>query len=83
MVVLPGEQNSILHLVGPRVSADTVQALEELLAAARTGAVVGVAFVAMHSTSDYTTDIAGECCRSRVLTRGMVLDLLEILPTKA
>jgi hypothetical protein len=65
-----------LRLARDLVSTDCVEALEYLLHEARAGRVVGVAWVAMHKTFDYSVDIAGETRRSPTLTRGM-LHLLD------
>ena len=53
-----------------------MRALEYLIQEARAGRVVGLAWLAMHKTFDYSVDIAGETKRSPTLTRGM-LHLLD------
>ena len=58
------------------MSRETVDTLEHLLAEARSGRLIGLAYVAMHKTYDYSVDIAGETRRSPTLTRGM-LNLLD------
>lgn len=45
--------------ITPLVSSDTVDALAFLLQEARAGRVIGVAYVAMHKTYDFTIDSAG------------------------
>jgi hypothetical protein len=66
----------VLKLITNARSTDTVEALEHLLEEARAGRVIGIAYVAMHKTYDYTIDIAGETKRCPTLTRGM-LHLLD------
>jgi hypothetical protein len=66
----------VLKLITPAVSRETVDTLEHLLAEARSGRLIGLAYVAMHKTYDYSVDIAGETRRSPTLTRGM-LNLLD------
>ena len=62
----------LLQLVPTLPSRDTISALEHLLAEARAGRVIGLAYVAMHKTDAYSVDLAGEAQRSLTLTRGMV-----------
>lgn len=57
-------------------SNDAVRALELLLADAKAGRLVGIAYVAMYSHRKYIVDIAGETKRSPTFTRGM-LQLLD------
>lgn len=59
-------------LVGETVSADVVEALEELLGQARSGQLIGIAFAAMYLRRHYIVDTAGECRRNPTFTRGMV-----------
>ena len=66
----------IFRLAKAAISHDAVDALEHLLAEARAGRVIGLAYVAMHKAYDYSVDIAGETRRSPTLTRGM-LHLLD------
>lgn len=66
----------VLRLVRPCKSEDLVRALEDRLAEARAGRLIGIAYVAMYKTFDYGVDIAGETKRCPTLTRGM-LHLLD------
>jgi hypothetical protein len=59
-------------LIPNHVSTDTVEALEMLLAQARAGEVIGVAFVAMLKRRGYIADAAGEAYRNPTFTRGMI-----------
>lgn len=52
-----------------------IEALEDLLEQARAGKVVGLAYVAMHSSFSHTVDIAGANRRYLSLTRGQIRDL--------
>lgn len=54
---------------------DTVTQLETLLAEAKSGGLIGVAYVAMRQPSSYTIGIAGETRRSPTYTRGMLCRL--------
>ncbi len=62
----------MLRLVGPAVSADTVEALRELLERAVAGEVIGIAFAALHKGKLFLTETTGECGRNPVFTLGMV-----------
>jgi hypothetical protein len=59
-----------------RSQSDTVTALEDLLAEARAGRLIGFAYVAMHHHQDYKVGMAGETKSSPTFTRGM-LHLLD------
>jgi hypothetical protein len=63
---------SRFHLVGESVSEDVVEALEDLIAQARSGQLIGIAFAAMYKRRQYIVDTAGECRRNPTFTRGMV-----------
>lgn len=63
------------HLVAPVPSSDTVEVLEDLLAEARRGEVVGLLFAAMTRRRDYYVGAAGEAHRSPTFARGMVCAL--------
>lgn len=60
------------RLVADQVSPDTVVALEELLAHAKKGQLIGVAFVAMYRRREYICNTTGEARRSPTFTRGML-----------
>lgn len=62
-------------LVPDTISNDTVQALEQLLVAARKGDVIGVAFAAMLKKRGYIVNTSGEAHRNPTFTRGMVAAL--------
>lgn len=50
-----------------------MRALEDLLAEARAGRLIGFAYVAMRLERSYSVGAAGETRRSPTLTRGMLL----------
>lgn len=60
------------HLVGDAISDDVVEALEELLAQAKRGQVIGLAYAAMYKRRHYVVNTAGECRKNPTFTRGMV-----------
>lgn len=62
-------------LVPDTISNDTVQALEQLLTAAKAGDVIGVAFAAMLKKRGYIVNSSGEAFRNPTFTRGMVAAL--------
>lgn len=62
-------------LVRDTVSRDTVEALEQLLEAAREGQIVGLAFGAMLRRKRYLVNCAGEACRDPTTARGMICAL--------
>lgn len=62
-------------LASDTVSGDTIAALSELLAHAKRGHVIGLAFCAMYKGRRYITNTAGEAKRNPTFTRGMVAAL--------
>lgn len=60
------------HLVQNHVSSDTVECLENLLAEAREGKILGAAFCVMYKGREFIADATGEARRNPVFTRGMV-----------
>jgi hypothetical protein len=63
------------QLAADTISKDTVECLEQLLAAARKGQVIGLAFVAMMKRRSYVVNTAGEAHRNPTFARGMVSSL--------
>lgn len=59
-------------LVADTLSNDTIECLEELLADARAGAVIGIAFVAVLKKRGYIVNSAGEAHRNPTFSRGML-----------
>ena len=66
-------------LVPDSISNDTVECLEQLLAEARKGVVIGVAFAAMLKQRQYIVNTAGEAHRNPTFSRGMVQALSDKL----
>lgn len=62
-------------LVRDTVSTDTVEALEQLLTAAREGQIVGLVFGAMLRRRRYLVNCAGEACRDPTAARGIICAL--------
>lgn len=62
-------------LVKDTVSRDTVEALEQLLAAAKEGHITGLAFAAALKNRRYVTNVAGTLYRDATTARGMVATL--------
>lgn len=54
------------------ISQDTVLALEEMLADARAGRIVGLVIAAMYVEREYVVGATGEAFRSPTFARGMV-----------
>jgi hypothetical protein len=65
--------------VGAEPSADTIAVLTDLLAAAKAGELIGVAFAAMYRKREYVVGYTGECARNPTFTRGMVAALNDDL----
>lgn len=62
-------------LVRDHVSRDTVEALEQMLAKASSGQIIGIAFVAMLKRRRYLVNVAGEAFRDPTYARGAVCAL--------
>lgn len=60
------------QLLHNATSEDVVEALEMLLAQARRGELIGIAYAALYKRRQYTVDTAGDCRRNPTFTRGMV-----------
>lgn len=56
-------------------SHDTVELLEQVLAEARRGQIIGVALVAMRKRREFIGDAAGEAYRNPTFARGMLAAL--------
>lgn len=63
------------RLVQDTISHETVEALEQLLAMAREGRILGFAIVAMCRRREFFAEAAGEAYRNPVFARGMVASL--------
>lgn len=69
----------VFHLVQDGLSSDTVKALELMLEEARTGDLIGIAYVAMYRRREYTASATGEARRNPTFTRGMLAALDDVL----
>lgn len=54
---------------------ETAEALEDLLAEAKAGGLIGLAYVAVRHRRSYSVGAAGEARTYPLLTRGMLLSL--------
>ena len=70
------------HLVPDTISKDTVECLEQLLAEARKGRVIGLAYAAMMKRREYIVNTAGEAHRNPTFARGMLASLDDQLGEK-
>lgn len=64
-----------LKLAPPLRSKDTIDVLEQLLADAQAGRLIGLAYIATYCAREYTADVTGEARRNPVTTRGMLQEL--------
>lgn len=72
----------ILRLVEPIVSEDTVLALEVLLAEAKAGRLIGLAYAGLYPAKEYVVDVAGgaksEPLRAHSLVALLAHELIRI-----
>ena len=73
---------SVIHLVPPHVSEDTIECLQLLLRRAHRGEVIGLAYCAMLKGRAYIVDTAGVAHESPTFARGMVRALDDSLAAK-
>lgn len=67
------------RLIPDNISHDTVEALEIMLAAAKTGEITGIAFACTLKKMRFVTNVAGYCFRHPTHARGMVAFLSDQL----
>lgn len=67
------------QLIQETISPDTIEALTQLLASAKRGDVVGIAFAILLRRRRFLVDCAGEACDNPVLARGAVTVLSDHL----
>jgi hypothetical protein len=65
----------VLQLIKDTVSRDTVEALEQLLDAAKNGEIAGMAFAVALKSKRFVTNTTGACYRDPTLSRGMIAAL--------
>lgn len=63
------------QLVQNPISHDTIEALETLLAGAKSGEITGIAFACTMKKTRYFTDVAGACYKNPTFSRGMLMTL--------
>lgn len=61
-----------LRVMPPHVSVDTVAALADLLAQAKAGQVIGLAYAAIKPGGEYQGDITGMAETHPIYTRGLL-----------
>lgn len=71
-----------LALVAPAVSSHTIDALEDMLEAARAGEIIGLAVVAKMKRKRFFVDVFGEARRDPVCMRGALRSLDEDLSAR-
>jgi hypothetical protein len=71
-----------LRLVRPASDLQTIEALTELLEAAKAGKVIGLAYVALHLQDEYSADLVGQARRSPLLSRGICRCLEDAIAQK-
>lgn len=69
-------KNTILRLVQPHVSEDTVRACKYLLQEAEAGRLIGISWAAHLPGYRFEVDLAGEAKTSPAFTQGAILKLL-------
>ncbi len=85
--VPPGPTETKSHkvpftLVESHTSADTVKCLEEMLARAEEGELIGLAFAAMFKFRGFTVNATGEAIRNPTFSRGMANALDDFLAAR-
>jgi hypothetical protein len=66
-------------VLGEQLSQDTIECLEQLLAEAKAGRVIGLAFVALRPHLQYYRHSCGKVWKYRPLVRGLAMDLVDDL----
>lgn len=79
--IAKGRPEKLSHLkeVRPPVDQDTVECLEHLLAHAKAGKVIGLAFVALCPRRQFIKHTTGAVHQERVYTRGMLRELDDMI----
>lgn len=75
----PSRKTAHLRSIPSAVSTETVECLERLLHEARSGRLIGIAFAGIMRHQRYVHHACGEVLRQRVLTRGVLLELDDLL----
>lgn len=69
----------VVRLAQRRASKETIEALTALLAEAKAGEVIGIAYVAFHAGTEYTGDALGSAKLAPSLTIGTLYKLAHRL----
>ena len=69
---------TVLRLVPPPRSIDTIKTLEHLLAEAKAGHLIGLAWISLHPGHGYNVDVTGEAAHDPEF----VLGLTKVLETQ-
>lgn len=72
-------RRDIFRLVPDHLSDDTLQAVDALRQDAKSGKLVGLAFVGIYKGGEYVVDTAGEALRNTTATIGMTSMLADQL----
>ncbi len=73
---------TVIRLVPPHVSEDTIECLQLLLRRAHRGEIIGLAYCAMLKQRAYIVDTAGVAHESPTFARGMVRALDDHIAAK-
>lgn len=68
-----------LHVIAAPVDQHTVDTLNKLLEEARSGKIVGIAYVALHQGPDYSGDVIGHARQHPIFTLGVVKALERLV----
>lgn len=71
-----------LTLVIKAPDRETVETLTRLLEAARSGTIIGLAYVALHHHHEYSADLVGQALSSPLLCRGICRCLEDAISRK-
>jgi hypothetical protein len=69
---------STLHLIQRHPDLRTIAALERLLDLAKTGSLIGLAYIALEPGA-YSSDILGPVCGHALLARGICRELEDLV----
>ena len=82
MSALSPHQRKLAVVSSDTPEEDTVAALTDLLARARRGEVVGLAYVELYRGGDFRTDVRGRCDAYPLMALGMVDILADQIRAK-
>lgn len=83
LALMTGKQGSVVTLLPPTCSLETVETLEFLLGEARAGRLMGLAWISLHPGGRYNVDVTGEAGEQPEfvlgLTRVLMVQLEKLL----